>query len=1125
MKKSKKFTSKITALLLTIAITLSVVMCVPISVDAATAYSFEENGLQYLEESDGNLTIVGFNANTIPENLVIPSTVQDKTVTKIAEETFYLSQIKSVEIPATITYIDELAFGHCKQLQSVNMLCKLTSISPNTFYRCNNLTSVSLPDNIKSLDSLSFAYCYNLKSIDLPTSLESIGSSAFIGCSRLEQIIIPNNVNTVYSNAFKDCSSLKTVSLPESIEFIDRGTFYNCTSLTTINIPNTVKEIKYEAFYKCTSLASIKLPNTLESIEEKAFSVCTSLEEIVIPSSVKTISSDVFENCYSLKKATIPETFTSIPSGMFAGCKALSEFNLPKGLTKICNSAFANCEAIKEITFPGALSSVGNAAFAGCTSLEKVNNSNIVETYGVNCFSRCTSLKSFELPKNIPAISTGMFQECSSLEQIVIPATVSACWERSFSHCTALTNLIFEERTTPLTLGNNAFNSCTSLTDIDLSQVASIGKWAFKGCTSIKTVTIPDTLTSDIGEGAFMDCTGLKTVTLSNSIVYINLETFSGCTSLEKVNIYSSTRRIDNSAFNNCTSLSKVNFVDGNSLKRICKKAFYNCHMLTQISLPNIVNIEQQAFENCYSLEKAELGEKLETLDWRAFYNCYSLQNITLPDSLESIGYFSVGFFGDDEQAYHVPDFVIFANEGSLGETYATTLEVERMLPAPKLKSVANASNGITVKWNAVNTSSTGKYRVYRKTSGTSWKAIADTTGTSYTDTSVTSGTKYTYTVKFVPTSNDNASTYDKTGLSITRLLSPKVTKIENTYTGPKVTWSKVAGATKYRVYVKTADGWKNKGFVTGTSYTHTSAIKGKTYSYTVRPYASDTDYGLYNSTGWSNKYIPAPEISSVTNTTSGVKVKWNKVDGAKKYRVYVKGGSATSWKKKCDTTSLSYTHTTASSGTTYTYTVRCLDASGNVISGYNPDGVTKTYYKAPKISKLSNTAQGVSLAWDKIAGATYYRVYVKVDGEYQTLTDTTDTSYLHTDVISGSTYTYTVRCISSDGTHLSTYYTDGWSKKYIAQPEIKSAENTESGVALSWDAVQGAEKYRVFVKGGSATSWKKLTDTTSLSFTHKTGKAGTTYTYTVRCVSADSKSYTSSYNTEGVVVENYKLP
>ena len=82
-----------------------------------------------------------------------------------------------------------------------------------------------------------------------------------------------------------------------------------------------------------------------------------------------------------------------------------------------------------------------------------------------------------------------------------------------------------------------------------------------------------------------------------------------------------------------------------------------------------------------------------------------------------------------------------------------------------------------------------------------------------------------------------------------------------------------------------------------------------------------------------------------------------------------------------------------------------------------------------------------------------------------------------------------------------------------LALPKVKKLSNTASGVKLTWGKVNGAVRYRVFVKSGS--TWKKLGDTTATSFTHKGAKSGKQYTYTVRCVSADGKVFRSSYNSK----------
>ena len=121
-------------------------------------------------------------------------------------------------------------------------------------------------------------------------------------------------------------------------------------------------------------------------------------------------------------------------------------------------------------------------------------------------------------------------------------------------------------------------------------------------------------------------------------------------------------------------------------------------------------------------------------------------------------------------------------------------------LATPKLSSVANAANGVTIKWGAV--SGAAKYRVFYKTGSSGWKKIADTTSTSYTWTGAQNGTKYTFTVRCV--SADGAtftSAYDTTGKSITytsgQLATPKLSSVANASNGVTIQWGAVSGAAK----------------------------------------------------------------------------------------------------------------------------------------------------------------------------------------------------------------------------------------------------------------------------------------------------------------------------------------
>ena len=70
----------------------------------------------------------------------------------------------------------------------------------------------------------------------------------------------------------------------------------------------------------------------------------------------------------------------------------------------------------------------------------------------------------------------------------------------------------------------------------------------------------------------------------------------------------------------------------------------------------------------------------------------------------------------------------------------------------------------------------------------------------------------------------------------------------------------------------------------------------------------------------------------------------------------------------------------------------------------------------------------------------------------------------------------------------------------------------------MKWNAVSGAEKYRVYRKTGTET-WKKIGETTGTSFKDTKAEAGVPYTYTVRCITSDGAKYTSYFDTTGKTV------
>ena len=274
--------------------------------------------------------------------------------------------------------------------------------------------------------------------------------------------------------------------------------------------------------------------------------------------------------------------------------------------------------------------------------------------------------------------------------------------------------------------------------------------------------------------------------------------------------------------------------------------------------------------------------------------------------------------------------------------------------------------------------------------------------------------------------------------------------------------------------------------------------------------------------TGKVKDQLETPSGIKATAGKKGVAIEWQAVTGAVNYRVLYKADGK--WQKLTDTTGTSYTWTDAPNGA-YSISVRCLSASGkSYTSAYDTKGVSVTVgsgtLAAPVISKVSGTAGKVTIKWGKVKGAVNYRVYYKTTGSWKKLTDTTSTSYTWKKAKAGTTYSFTVRCMSADGKKAtSSYDTTGTSYTVpLATPKVsKVSGSAAKGVTIKWGKVEGAVKYRVYYK--TTGGWKKLTDTADTSYTWKKAKAGTTYAFTVRCLSADGKTFTSDYDTTGVSI------
>lgn len=308
-----------------------------ISVSAATYGSY-----QYSALSDGTVQITGYNGTA--KSLVIPSTINGKTVSKIGHSAFIMSNtLESVTFPDTITEIGESSFLYCSQLTAVNFGKNLKKIGKNAFKQCKSLTSVTIPASVTQISEYAFSECVSLKTVTIRS-----GASA-----------------TVDNYAFQDCSALTTVNFGNTISAIGTSSFEGCKALTSVTIPGSVNSISQAAFKDCISLKTLSLGNGVKTIASNVFMNCKALNSVTFGASLETIGDSAFEDCTSLTRIVLMPSTTTIGTSAFAGCSALTTAIL-SGVEVIGPKAFSYCPKLSTVDFCEKLRAVGEDAFINC---------------------------------------------------------------------------------------------------------------------------------------------------------------------------------------------------------------------------------------------------------------------------------------------------------------------------------------------------------------------------------------------------------------------------------------------------------------------------------------------------------------------------------------------------------------------------------------------------------------------------------------------------------------------------------------------------------------------------------------------------------------------------------------
>jgi|GEM_PF-220488 len=552
-------------------------------------------------------------------------------------------------------------------------------------------------------------------------------------------------------------------------------------------------------------------------------------------------------------------------------------------------------------------------------------------------------------------------------------------------------------------------------------------------------------------------------------------------------------------------------------------------NMSGKITIPSSIDglpvtaIGSEAFKDQTEMLAVVIPESVTEIGARAFLNCVLLGSVEIPQTVSVIGDQAFGYTAEGAK---MKDFAIYGYKDTAADGYAAfngfVFIDETPVTYPVITDFENTEDGVQISWDSFD--GAYLYRVYYK-DGSDWNRIAQVSGTSYTDTSAKDGEERVYTLRCVDSNYDFSSDYNTEGWAHTFYAPPVIKSIESTVDGVELSWDRAPGAEDYRVYRRTAgSSWTRLAQTNECSYTDTTAQSGVRYIYTLRMITADGEKFMSdNNSGKSITYVAAPVIKSIDNVDGGAKITWDEVPGADFYRIYYKNDNG-GWTRLASKYLPEYVDTSVKSGESRTYTLRCLNEDEDFVSDFYRDGWSNSFINAPVITSLTSVQDGVEIRWGACAGAEKYRIYYKNGkGNWVNMAETTETSFVDTDVTSGYHYTYTVRCVNADSTRFTSGHNSGKRCLYVKVPEITSLESVEDGVKITWDECDGADFYRIYYKVGD-NDWERLASKYLTEYTDTDIKNGETRVYTVRCLDED-EDFISDFNREGWSHTFYAAP
>ena len=815
------------------------------------------------------------------KKVVIPS-----TVTNIGYEAFdYCINLTNVTIPDSVKGVEKYAFYNCKNLKEVTIPKSVTSLSDVAFgytpdsdgmeskvenftikgytnsvaekYASENglkfvsigtispyeydilddgtveITSyngedenVTIPSEIdgKKVTSIGYGafkgefnyeteqYESNLISVTIPNSVTSIGNSAFCGCSSLTSITIPNSVTSIGDCAFSETKWLENKQKENPLVIVNGILIDGRTCSGEVTIPNGVTRIVVGAFRECTSLTSITIPNSVTIIGGEAFADCSSLTNITIPNSVIVNDDDGeeytngwFTGCEKLSSVKLSDNMSDIPPYTFSGCTNLKNITFPNGVKAIHQHAFSDCLSLTSITIPDTVEFISYGAFDNCQNLTSVNLPNQLKAVFNEAFD-CKNLKSITIPRSVENIlycAFGYYWDDEAGKSVKIPDFKIKCYKGTAGEEYAKENSFDYE------LLDAHTHSYTSKVTKQPTCTATGVKTFACSCGDSYTETIPAT-----GHKYSTEWTIDKQATCTEAGSKSHHCTVCGAKK-DVTAIPATGHKFDN---------GKITKQPTETTTGIKTYTCTVCGATKTETIPKLTHTHSYTSEITKEPTCTSTGVKTFTCECGDSYTetipktSHIYKKVTVAST-----YFEKGYTANK-----------CSKCGAISNKKYTALKT---MSTPKASS--NSTSSIKLSWAKV--SGAKGYNVYQMKNG-KWTKIKTVAGTSHTVSKLKAGTTYQFCIKPY-TKSGSKTVYGNASKTLTTSTIPATVNFKLTAGSRRVTvkWSKVTGASGYKVYYKTSKNGSWKTLKTAnnktTSYTKTGLTKGKTYYFTVKAY------------------------------------------------------------------------------------------------------------------------------------------------------------------------------------------------------------------------------------------------------------------------------------------------